>query len=368
MKRETVNVLILDNSGESRRILSDVVAAMPRTVLCGAGKAGPNGFARIGTDEIDLILLAADAGLQTIRELNRRYPHLGIVVVSDAERSEAELALAAVDAGALGFVRRPTGSHSGDGQAELVRQIFPLICTYHTKRSARELRENLEVSRRIISPCDGDARVSRPPSPPLKPQRRIDLVAIGISAGGPDALRRMVPALPATLDVPILLVQHMPPVFTRTLADRLDAICPLPIREAVSGAPLHPGEILVAPGGNHMILRTDAARSGLHVALHNGPLVHGCRPSVDVLFQSIATHGPRGVLTVIMTGMGMDGCEGVRAIKARGGYCISQDEATSSVYGMPRAVEDAGLSDEQVPLERIAQRIGTIVADSRSQR
>ncbi|GMV91723.1 MAG: chemotaxis response regulator protein-glutamate methylesterase [Candidatus Hydrogenedentota bacterium] len=362
MSKEIINVLILDDSGESRRILSEVVSAMPRSVLCGAGVVGPNGFARIGSDDIDLILLAATAGIQTVRNLKTRYPHLGIIVVSDAVRREAELALASIDAGALGFVRRPAIRPAGDGQAELVRQIFPLICTYHARRAAHETREHIAASRKLTQTAQ---RPPKPPSRPLQPARRIDLVAIGISAGGPEALQRMVPMLPASLGVPILVVQHMPPVFTRTLAERLNSMCAMPVREAEAGSSVEPDVLLIAPGGYHMVLER-APRGGFQIELDSGPLVHGCRPSVDVLFQSIAQHAIRGVLSVIMTGMGSDGCDGVRAIKALGGYCISQDEASSSVFGMPKAIEDAGLSDEQVPLDRLAFRIAAIVGASRA--
>jgi two-component system chemotaxis response regulator CheB len=365
MSIENLNVLILDDRAESRLILEDVVAAMPRVVSCGASAPDASGLARIGRDQINIVLLSANAGLDTLRTLRRRHPDLGIIMVSDAERRQAALTIEAIDAGALGFVRRPSNPRAGDGQAELVRQIFPLVCAYHARRATRAAHVEIEANRKRTVLTESRPAAPRRYSPPLKPNCPIELVAIGISAGGPDALLRMIPELPATLGVPVLLVQHMPPVFTRTLAERLDRSSPLAVCEAENGSAIEPGVVLIAPGGYHMVVAPGPG-ADRKVALHNGPQVHGCRPSVDVLFKSIADRGPHGVLTVIMTGMGSDGCAGVRAIKDRGGFCVTQDEASCTVYGMPKVVDDAGLSDEQIPLSRMAARIGAIVAGSRA--
>ncbi len=364
MSLEEINVLVLDDSRDSRRILSEVALALPRVVMCGSGAPDADGIARIGREDIHVVLLAATAGLQVLDALRRRYPHVGVIMVSDAERRQAELTLAAMDAGALGFVRRPAGNRPGEGHADLVRQIFPLVCAFNARRIAANASSVIRANRHAISPEHDSTRKRRRPTEPLKPNRRIELVAIGISAGGPEALQHMIPFLPADLGVPILLVQHMPPVFTRSLAERLDRVSALTVREAEAGEAPQAGTILIAPGGLHMVL-VSGIGIGRTIALHDRAPVHGCRPSVDVLFHSIAECGPLGVLTAIMTGMGSDGCAGVRAIKKRGGYCITQDEASCAVYGMPKAVEDAGLSDEPVPLSRMATRIGAIVAESR---
>lgn len=364
MALEELNVLVLDDSRNSRRILSEVASALPRVVMCGSGAPNTEGFARIGREDIHVVLLAATAGLQVLDALRRRYPHVGVIMVSDAERRQAELTLAAMDAGALGFVRRPAGQRPGEGHADLVRQIFPLICAFNARRVVANASGIIQANRQTISPEPGGARKKKRPLVPLKPNRRIDLVAIGISAGGPEALQEMVPYLPADLGAPILLVQHMPPVFTRSLAERLDRTSALTVREAAAGDVPQAGTILIAPGGLHMVLAPGIG-TGRKIALHDRAPVHGCRPSVDVLFHSIAECGPSGVLTVIMTGMGSDGCAGVQAIKKQGGFCITQDESSCTVYGMPKAVEDAGLSDESIPLSRLATRIGAIVAESR---
>ncbi len=198
---------------------------------------------------------------------------------------------------------------------------------------------------------------------------RIDVVGIGISTGGPNALGELLPRLPADFPVPILLVQHMPPLFTASLAEYLDERSRVAVREARDGEPVLPGCVYLAPGGRHMVVRRlagpDGEASSLVIGLNENPLENSCRPSVDVLFRSLAAHHDGNMLAVIMTGMGNDGCEGVRAMKRRGCLCLTQSEASCIVYGMPLAVDEAELSDEQVPLDQLADRITQLVRRNR---
>jgi two-component system chemotaxis response regulator CheB len=195
-------------------------------------------------------------------------------------------------------------------------------------------------------------------------------VAIGVSTGGPNALVQLIPLLPADFPVPVLLVQHMPPMFTASLAEHLDQRSQVRVREATHGEPVLPGQVLIAPGGRHMVVRrlSDAAsgETRLIAGLNDAPPENSCRPSVDVLFRSLAAHLEGNILAVVMTGMGNDGLEGVRALKRRGCACLTQSEASCVVYGMPLAVDEAGLSDEQVALERLAARIVHWVRKSRA--
>jgi two-component system chemotaxis response regulator CheB len=196
---------------------------------------------------------------------------------------------------------------------------------------------------------------------------RIDVIGIGVSTGGPNALAELIPRLPEDLPVPVLLVQHMPPLFTASLAEQLANRSALKVREARDGEPILPGTVLIAPGGKHMVVRRRGDVEGASMAivgLNENPPENSCRPSVDVLYRSKAAQYDGNMLAVIMTGMGSDGCEGVRAMKRRGCHCITQSEATCVVYGMPLAVDEAGLSDEQVPLAQMAQRITTLVRKS----
>jgi chemotaxis response regulator CheB len=198
----------------------------------------------------------------------------------------------------------------------------------------------------------------------LRPiQRRIDIVAIGTSTGGPNALGEVIPALLEDLAVPVVVVQHMPALFTRMLAKHLDARAKVAVQEGSAGIKLQPGEAWIAPGDYHMTVVRD--KDGVQLAVNQDPPEHSCRPAVDVLFRSVArTYGPHA-LAVVMTGMGSDGAIGARAIRQAGGEILIQDQASSVVWGMPGAVAAAGLADQILPLSAIAQEIARRVASRR---
>jgi two-component system chemotaxis response regulator CheB len=189
---------------------------------------------------------------------------------------------------------------------------------------------------------------------------RPDMVLIGVSTGGPPALARLLPELPATLGVPVLIVQHMPPLFTASLAESLRARCTLRVREAADGDVLDPQTVYIAPGGRQMRLLAGADGARV-IQITDDPPENNCRPAVDYLFRSVANHFPGRAMAVILTGMGSDGLLGVRLLKRHGCVVIAQDEATCVVYGMPKAVVDAGVADAVLPLDAIAARITNTV-------
>jgi two-component system chemotaxis response regulator CheB len=211
-----------------------------------------------------------------------------------------------------------------------------------------------------------DHRPRHPPAPgaprvaPAGPRQAPDLVLIGTSTGGPNALARIIPQLPAALPAPVLVVQHMPPLFTSSLAEQLARKSAVAVREARHGEPLAPGTVLLAPGGRHMTVAAAPDARGprdWQVQINDDPPVNSCRPSVDVLFQSVAAQARAAVVSVIMTGMGADGLDGVARLKRRHGYVLAQDADSCVVYGMSRAVIEKGLADEVLPLDRIGARI-----------
>jgi two-component system chemotaxis response regulator CheB len=213
----------------------------------------------------------------------------------------------------------------------------------------------------------GPARTAAPPPPPRPaaprtgPGKKPAVLVIGSSTGGPEALARVLPQLPASLPVPVLLVQHMPPVFTRQFAQRLDRLCPLRVVEASDGVPLAPGTVHLAPGDHHLVVRVNG-RSGMTTGLTQGPPENFCRPAVDPLFRSAVTAFDGAVLAVVLTGMGSDGRNGAAEIRAAGGTVVVQDQATSVVWGMPGAISQAGLADEVLPLDRIPEAINRHLA------
>ena len=195
----------------------------------------------------------------------------------------------------------------------------------------------------------------RPPAPRSVPGKKPAVLVIGSSTGGPEALSKLLPQLPASLPVPILLVQHMPPVFTRQFAQRLDRLSALRVVEAVDGSPLLPGTVHLAPGDHHLTVR--GTGRGAVTMLSQGPPENFCRPAVDPLFRSAVAAYDGAVLSVVLTGMGADGRAGAGVIRDAGGTVVVQDQATSVVWGMPGAVAQAGLADEVLPLDRVAEAI-----------
>ena len=279
----------------------------------------------------------------------------------------ASATLDALAAGAADYVTKPANVGNVSMALEAVRlQLVPKIRALSGRRVARPPVPAQSVSFAVAHP--GAARspapvttVSRAPAGPGAPitarpgAEPIAVLAIGSSTGGPDALAQVLPALGSSLRVPVVIVQHMPPVFTRLFAERLNKISGLTVREAVGGELLRTGEVLIAPGDYHMVLRRD--REGVRTVLNQGTPESFCRPAVDVLFRSVAqAYGPRS-LAVVMTGMGQDGARGCENIRAAGGTVVAQDEATSVVWGMPGAVVTGGFADHIAALNQVSPTV-----------
>jgi len=370
MDDPSLRVLIVDDTLVYRRILSEVVEALPDAVLVGTAPHGRLALSRLEQTPAEM------DGLETLRSIRRAFPGTSVIMVSGTNLSSAEITLQCLEQGALDFVHKPEGASAADSREALLAMLRPLF---------RHVRTRVNLFRGsgmpVSTPADlepvrpADPALAPAPAPPPRPARlppppeRIDIVAIGVSTGGPNALGEVIPRLPADFPVPVLLVQHMPPVFTASLAEHLDQRSRLRVREARDGEPVLPGTVLIAPGGRHMVVRRSPDPAGgpacAIVGINDQPPVNSCRPSVDVLFRSLASQYDGNMLAVVMTGMGSDGCEGVRAMKRRGCLCLTQTEASCVVYGMPLAVDEAHLSDERVPLERLAARIDYLVRKKR---
>jgi two-component system chemotaxis response regulator CheB len=379
MDDHSLRVLIVDDTVVYRRILSDVVEGMSDVTLVGTAPHGRLALAKLEQTPADLVLLDVEMpemnGLDTLREIRRRHPATSVVMISGANLSSAETTMRCLELGALDFLRKPEGADAEASRAELKEKLRPLVRHVQTRINLRQgtgdqpgpapvpaPRAHPEPSHAAGLPAPRPARLAPVPA-------RIDVVAIGVSTGGPNALAEVLPRLPADFPVPVLLVQHMPPVFTASLAEHLDHKSKVPVREARDGEPVLPGRVFIAPGGKHMVVRRvpdgEDGGSALIIGLNENPPENSCRPSVDVLFRSLAAQYDGNMLAVVMTGMGNDGCEGVRAMKRRGCLCLTQSEATCIVYGMPLSVDEAGLSDEQLPLDRLADRITHLVRKGR---
>ena len=350
--RRRIRVLVVDDSVVIRRLVTDALASDPQIEVVGVAPNGRVALERIAQLKPDAVTMDIEMpemnGIEAVRALRRTDPRLPVVMFSTLTERGASATLDALAAGASEYVTKPSNVGSfAESQKNIREQLIPKL-------------KALTGTRRR------GAATATPPPPPARPSVRrprtgpFGVLAIGSSTGGPDALATVLPALPADLPVPVVVVQHMPPVFTRLLAARLDGQSHVSVAEAQHGEPLLPGRVLVAPGGRHMAVR----RVGTQVVaeLTDDPPENFCRPAVDVLFRSVAAvYGDR-VLAAVLTGMGRDGERGATAIREAGGDVVAQDEATSVVWGMPGAVAMAGQADRILPLPQIGHQLAAALS------
>ncbi|MBW3085433.1 Protein-glutamate methylesterase/protein-glutamine glutaminase [Austwickia sp. TVS 96-490-7B] len=367
-----IRAMVCDDSVVIRRLVSDVLAQDPDIEVVGTAVNGKNALDKIPLLKPDILTLDVEMpimdGLQTLVEVRKTYKKLPIIMFSTLTERGAGATLDALERGASDYVTKPANVGSLSESMEAVRsQLIPKI------KSLTGRAPILHTARPAFGgapgqpPPPGAAGKGAAPGTPLKaaaPGGRIDVVAIGVSTGGPDALTTVISALPANFPVPIVVTQHMPPVFTQLFAQRLDAKAKLTVREAAQNDPLKPGQVLIAPGDYHM--RFVQKASGPAVVLDQGPQENYCRPAVDPMFRSVSEMYGAHVLSVIMTGMGSDGHRGAEHIIRAGGSLIVQDEATSVVWGMPGAAVHAGLPCDVFPLGKLAEVITTRVNAARS--
>ncbi len=341
-----IKVLIVDDSTVIRRLLSDALTADPAIEIAGIAANGKIAIAKIPQVNPDVITLDMEMpemdGLTTLVELRKLYPKLPVIMFSTLTQRGAESTLEALANGANDYVTKPANVGSVNAaiqsvQSELIPKIKQFCNWTDTLRS-----NSAKLTSLINSPAG------------FKPSR-VDLVVIGASTGGPNALSTVLPAIPANFPVPILVVQHMPPVFTKHLADRLHQQSSLHVHEGAEGDLLEPGGAWIAPGNFHMTLRRYGTQ--LKVVLNQQPPENSCRPAVDVLFRSASEIFGANVLSVVLTGMGQDGMRGCGIVRDAGGRVLVQDEATSVVWGMPGSVANAGYAHKIVPLTSIAEEI-----------
>jgi len=364
-------VLIVDDTVTYRKILAE---ALSETGVAEATATAPNGnvaLRKLGADPFELVLMDIDlqgmSGLQTLRSIRSAHPEVDVIVTCDVSRGSSGATMDALELGALDFIAKPTDLPHAAAVQRLRQELKPIIRAAETKRLAGAGRP-VPAGARAPAARSTPARAAPKARPkgggPLIGVGTFSIVAIGVSTGGPNALAEVIPKIPGNFPLPIVIVQHMPPTFTGALAQSLNGSSPLEVIEARNGDPVVPGRILIAPGGRHLEVRRRPA--GVVAKLTDGPPENSCRPAVDVLFRSVAEgYAGKGVLAVIMTGMGNDGMKGVQILKRNQCYCLSQSEATCVVYGMPQAVDQAGLTDESVDLGRLAGRIDELVLDVR---
>lgn len=346
MSVRRLSVLVADDSALYRQMLQNVLQRIPGVVVVGVACDGIEAVAKVAELQPDVITLDVQMprldGLGVLRELRARGCRTRAIMVSSLTAEGAPTAVEALMEGAFDVVPKPAGVDPHIARVGIHEALVEKLAT---------------VADMLFSP----AATGRPSAPPVvrAAGRDVDAIAIGCSAGGPQALRIVIPGLPADLPVPVFVVQHIPAGFTASLAARLDEISPLRVVEAAHGMPVQRGWVHLAAGGCH--LTVTRRRDAVECVLDAGPARLGCRPSFDSLLESLVPiHGSR-LLAVVLTGMGQDGLAGCRAVKAAGGCVVAQAAEGCTVYGMPKAVTQAGLADAVVPLESIAAAVTACV-------
>lgn len=353
MSSEKPRVLIVDDSAFMRRMIAQIIEESGEFAVAGTARNGRDGLRQIEALDPDIVTLDVDMpeldGLGALESIMRDSPRPVVMLSAGTTRSGQAATLRALELGAVDFVLKPSGAISLD----VVRVAARLLEALRAAASA-----NLDVLR--PAPVDEPLRAERV-SPPLSPATNV--VAIAASTGGPRALNAVLSHLPRSLPAAVLVVQHMPAGFTKSFAQRLDIGCAMRVDQAEQGDVLTHGRAYVAPGGRHLIVRESSA--GPILELDDGPSRWGVRPAADVLFESVAAvFGPAAV-AVVLTGMGRDGAEGTRRVRAAGGRAVIQDRATSTIYGMPQAALGLAGADRVAPLPEIARAIAELVEEVR---
>lgn len=347
--RKVVRVLVVDDSAYIRKTISQMLSRSPFIEVVGTATDGLDALEKVealnpDVVTLDLIMPRMD-GVTFLREQMARRP-IPVVIVSIASES-GEMALKALDEGAIDFVQKPT--------ALATDKVFEIA-----SELVEKIKAAAEVPMAKVAQAASLAAVAPPKvAPPSAGSSRVDAVVIGASTGGPQALRYLIPQLPADLPVPVMMVMHMPVGYTELYAQRLNELSSLHVVEAREGDTVRPGLALLAPAGRHLTVQRKSGVVLTHLDYRPFDMPH--RPSVDVLFQSAAEVYGNRILGIILTGMGNDGLQGAAWIKSQGGIVFTEAEETCVVYGMPRAVAEANLSDRTIPLDRMAQAILEVV-------
>lgn len=363
-----IRVLLVDDAAVVRKLVKTALNRDPDLNVVGTAADGRIALNRLSELQPDIVLLDLEmpvmGGLETLQVLRKTHPRLPVIMFSRFTQKGVEATVHALTLGADDYVPKP-----GDGLEVnqcIEELLIPKIKLLANRRRQAPCGSSQAALVRAVSPSAGSTAPQGSSSPP------VEIVVIGTSTGGPNALAELLPAFPPDWRIPLVIVQHMPRDFTARLAERLSEKSQLMVREASAGEPISGAQAWVARGDYHLMVEQEGKK--VRLALHQGPLVNGCRPAVDVLFRSAAEVYGCGVLAVVLTGMGQDGLQGCERIRAAGGQIFVQDEASSVIWSMPGAVAKAGLADQVLPLERIGHEIlrrvqrGTLTREEKAER
>ncbi|MFS0561189.1 chemotaxis response regulator protein-glutamate methylesterase [Terribacillus sp. 179-K 1B1 HS] len=341
-----IRVLVVDDSAFMRKIISDLLNSDDRLEVIGTARNGKDGLGQISQLKPDVVTMDVEMpimnGIDALKEIMQKHP-LPVVMLSSLTKQGADMTIHAMSIGAVDFIAKPSGSISLDLDKVRDELVVKVVAASASRLSVKQQVKAADV--KMIAKTPGRKRADR------------SLIAIGTSTGGPRALQEVVGKLPSALGAPVVVVQHMPVGFTKSLAERLDGLSAIKVKEAQQNETLKNGVVYIAPGGQHLTI--EQADSRLIAKLTMEDPVKGHRPSVDRMFESISSLENVDICTVIMTGMGADGTEGLRKIRERQPSVFSIGESAEScvVYGMPRAAAEAGLLHHVCPVQSIAAAI-----------
>jgi two-component system chemotaxis response regulator CheB len=348
-------ILVVDDSALMRRVLCDIINSDERFQVVAKATNGLEAFDLLSRNQYDAVVLDVNMpkmnGLELLRELRKYKIPARVMMASTDTREGAKTTLDALELGALDFIHKPDSALDCKGNDFKQELLSILDAVANSRLPAAESEEKQQKTRQTTRKMVDIARKFSGKTAGSK------VVAIASSTGGPKALQSVIPRLPAQLDAPVLLVQHMPKGFTASLADRLNELSEIRVKEAEEGEELQCGTVYVAMGGKHMNVKTSPAGK-YTIRYSDEPAREGVKPCANYMYESLSDSRFDRIICVVLTGMGADGTEGIRNLEARRKvHVISQNQASCTVYGMPKAVADAGLSDQVVPLDQIAQEI-----------
>ncbi|QDV42742.1 Chemotaxis response regulator protein-glutamate methylesterase [Stieleria neptunia] len=349
-----IRVMVCDDSAIMRRLIKTALELEPSMKVVCEAKHGRDAIDQLDPTRPDIVVMDIEMpvmdGVEAVREIRKLGRTLPVIMFSSLTSRGAEASLDAIAAGATDFATKPTGAgHIQQALESLRRDLIPKLLQWTAGKRADSIA--------TVSPAEPTPAFATRDAEGSK--RGVAAIAIGVSTGGPQALSKLLSGLPHDFPAPILIVQHMPPVFTGLLAERLSAQTGHCVREAADGDRLTPGTILIAPGDYHMVASRE--RDGVHVRLNQEPPENACRPSVNPLFCSLGNCFGDQALGVVLTGMGQDGTRGAQSLKACGARVYVQDQESSIVWGMPGQVAECGLADRVLPLDQIAFQILRVV-------
>ncbi len=335
-----IRVLVVDDSAIMRKLITDILKKDPEIEVVGTAKTGKEAIEKAKLLKPDVITLDIEMpemdGITALRFLKKEVPQSKVIMFSSLTQEGAKATIESLSLGAYDFVPKPSSKSFYESIKKIEQDLIPKIKSVVPLKKVKTIYKPHYIT------------------PKLK-KGIYKVCGIGVSTGGPQTLLKIIPELPSTFPAPILIVQHMPPMFTKQLADRLNSVSRLKVKEAEQGEPVKDGVVYIAPGDYHMEVMKDNAI--VRIKLHQGPPRNFCRPSVDELFESLAEVYNGNTLALVLTGMGSDGKDGAKKIKEKGGVVLAQDAESSVVFGMPKAVIEEGLADEVINLYKIPERL-----------